>query len=78
MTTKTYARRGVKYGRYQTYANRWGEGKVHLYVYRREHKQWVVACRFNNVGTFAGMHGVQLEDASVPVTCKKCLKKTPE
>jgi hypothetical protein len=76
--TKTYARRGVKYGRYQTFANRWGEGKVHLYVYRREHKEWVLGCRFNDVGSFGSYHGKQLDDAHVPVTCKKCLKVTPE
>jgi hypothetical protein len=69
----SYVRMGVRYGRYHAFGGRFGPGKVHLAIWRREHKQWVISCRFNDVGSFSGYHGEQV-DKTEPVTCKKCLK----
>jgi len=69
----SYVRKGVRYGRYRTFGSRWGEGKVHLFIYRKAEKEWVTSCRFNDLGTFSGMYG-EVIDADTPVTCKKCAK----
>lgn len=54
-------------GRFQSYASRWGEGKVHRYLYDSLNKVWYVACR----KPYNDPHGREV-DASTPVTCKKC------
>jgi hypothetical protein len=55
--------------RFQTYPNRWGEGKVHRYIYDSENKGWHVACR--RLADFSGPHGREV-DSTTPPTCKKC------
>jgi len=77
VTTKermTYTRMGVKLGRFKAHGGRFGPGKVHLYVWRRDAKQWVLECNADSVGAFSGYYGEQVS-IDTPVTCKKCLKK---
>jgi hypothetical protein len=74
----SYVRRGVRYGRFQTHGSAWGPGKVHLYIYRKSEKEWVTSCRFNDIGSFGGYYGMQMDDPHTPVTCKKCLKAVPD
>ena len=73
MSSTTYQRLGVRYGRFQTYRSRFSPGKVHLYIWRKDIKEWVTACRFVYGTDFGHYHGQQV-DADEPVTCKKCLK----
>jgi len=53
--------------RWQTYPNRWGEGRVHRYLYDRDNRLWYVACY--PVGQ--SPHGREVS-AQTPVTCKRC------
>lgn len=76
MTTKermSYIRMGVRLGRFQAHGGRFGPGKVHLYVWRKDAKQWVLECKADDVGAFSGYYGEQVT-VDHPVTCKKCIK----
>lgn len=66
---------GVSYSFFRTHPNRWGEGKVHLRFWSKEHRQWVLLCRPSDVGGFSGHYGEEIDTAEV--TCKKCIKKDP-
>jgi len=59
----------AKERRFKTYSHRWGEGKVHRYLYDSVNKMWYVACRGIHRSTPHGRETI----VSAPVTCKKCL-----
>jgi hypothetical protein len=72
--SETYTRMGVRYGRFEAYgSSRWGPGKVHLYVWRKDARQWVTSCRFDDTRDFGGFYGQQVAK-DIEVTCKICLK----
>jgi hypothetical protein len=71
---KTYIRKGIRLSRFQTYPSQHSPGRVHLYIWRRDHRQWVTYCNFDSVGAFSGFFGKQLEDPHTPVTCRVCLR----
>jgi hypothetical protein len=62
----------VKEKRFQTYPHRWGPGKIHRYIYNPRGKAWVLACRPNDFGDFAGPCGREV-DPFLPVECRGCL-----
>ena len=71
--TTTFAHMGVRYKLVATNKNRWGDGKVHLMLYRRENREWRLVCRPDDpTGYF--VHDLMVEQ---PVTCKLCLAQDP-
>lgn len=72
-----YVRRGVRYKRLRMYPSRWGEGKVHLMIYRRDYKQWVKACRFDDISILGEEpRGVDVNDDEA-ITCRVCQRIAP-
>ena len=56
MASNTITKMGVRYRLVRTGRGRWGPGKVHLMYWSKEYKQWVLACRSNDVGPFSGYY----------------------
>ena len=53
--------------RFQTYDSRWGQGRVHRYLYSTENRLWYIACR--SPGSY--VHGRRTND-DAEVTCLRC------
>lgn len=58
--------------RFRTHPNRWGQGKVHRYVYDSLNRVWYCLCV--TPGPFPRYHG-EVVDEKEEVTCKKCLRR---
>lgn len=82
MTTRTryqtFTRLGVRYRFFKTHPSRWSDGKVHLQFWSREHRQYALLCRPNDVGSFSGYYGTEVEhDDDVELTCRSCIRHDP-
>ena len=75
MSVSTFTKRGVRYRCVATTKSRWSEGKVHLQIWSREHRDWVLACRPSDAGTLHSYNVAQIEPTEV--TCRSCLKRDP-
>lgn len=53
--------------RFKSRGSKWGEPKVHRYLYGSLNKVWYVACR----GPYKDIQG-EVVDNDVEVTCKSC------
>jgi hypothetical protein len=67
--------KGVRYRCAATGKSRWSEGKIHLQFWSKEHRQWAMVCRPNDVGSFSGYYVHEVEPTEI--TCKLCQKKDP-
>lgn len=72
----SYVRLGVRYKRLRNHPHRWGDGKVHVMIWRRDWRQWVKACRFDDVSALSAVRGEDVPDDE-PVTCKACARVEP-
>jgi len=71
--TTTFAHMGVRYKLVATGKNRWSDGKVHIMFFRRENREWRLACRPNDpTGYF--VHDLIVEQS---ITCKLCARHDP-
>lgn len=73
MSAQVFTRQGTRFRLFRTYGSRWSKGKVHLQLWSKEHRQWVVVCK-PDTGPFSGYHGTEDVDLADVVTCKLCLK----
>ena len=72
----TFQRLGRMYQFFETPPSRSTTGRVHLRRWSREHKQYVLLCRPNDVGAFSGYYGHELAEPA-DVTCKACAARDP-
>jgi hypothetical protein len=74
---KYYTQGGTRFGRFQTAGSRWDpHGKVHIYVYRKDVKRWVIQCRFSDYDPLP-FHGAPMDDPKAEVTCRRCAGVIP-
>lgn len=69
-----HTRMGVRLGRARARDSQFGPGKVHLLIWRRDMREWVTHCRFDDPWWSAGWERVSVDHE---VTCKECVKQSP-